>query len=112
MQKKLAIVQLARHREPALLVIGQSISNLGDGVALVALTLLVLDTTNNDAARLAWFVALGLAPLGLVVAGQLVNVVGVRTYFTISALVTILPGLWILPSPRINEIDGTRVRER
>ena len=64
------------------------------------------------ASSVDWFVSLGLAPLGLVVAGQLVNIVGVRTYFTISALVTILPGLWILLSPRINEIDSTRVRGR
>ena len=63
MKKKLAIVQLARHREPALLVVGQSISNLGDGVALVALTLLVLDTTNNNAAKLAWFVAARMIPM-------------------------------------------------
>ena len=63
MKKKPAIVQLARHREPALLVIGQSISNLGDGVALVALTLLVLDTTNNNAAKLAWFVAARMIPM-------------------------------------------------
>jgi len=62
------------------------------------------------ASSVDWFVSLGLAPLGLVVAGQLVNVVGVRTYFTVSALVTMIPGLWILVSPRINQIDAKRVR--
>ena len=45
--KKLAILQLARHRQPALLILGQTVSNFGDGVALVALTLLVLDTTHS-----------------------------------------------------------------
>ena len=37
MKKKLALVQLLRRREPALLVSGQTVSNFGDGVALVAL---------------------------------------------------------------------------
>ena len=47
MNKKLAILELARHRQPALLIMGQTVSKFGDGVALVALTLLVLDTTTQ-----------------------------------------------------------------
>ncbi|NNN01346.1 MAG: MFS transporter [Acidimicrobiaceae bacterium] len=61
MQKRLAIVQLAHHREPALLISGQTVSNFGDGVALVALTLLVLDTTHS-ASKLAWFAAARMVP--------------------------------------------------
>jgi hypothetical protein len=47
MKRRLAIFRLATHRVPALLVSGQMVSNFGDGVALVALTLLVLDTTHS-----------------------------------------------------------------
>ncbi len=74
MQKKLAILELARHREPALLVSGQTVSQFGDGVALVALTLLVLDTTHS-ASKLAWFAAARMTPLVafLLVGGVIVD---------------------------------------
>ena len=74
-KKKLALVQLAKHREPRLLVMGQTISQFGDGVALVALTLLVLDTTHNSASKLAWFAAARMAPLVifLLVGGAIVD---------------------------------------
>lgn len=62
MQRRFALAQLARRREPALLLAGQTVSNFGDGVALVALTLLVLDTTHS-ASRLAWFAAARVTPL-------------------------------------------------
>ncbi|HEY5104714.1 MAG TPA: MFS transporter [Acidimicrobiales bacterium] len=62
MRKKLALVELFKHREPALLVSGQTISNFGDGVALVALTLLVYDTTGS-LTKLAWFAAARMAPV-------------------------------------------------
>lgn len=62
MQKKLALAQLARHREPSLLITGQAVSNFGDGIALVALTLLVLDTTHS-VSDLAWFAAARMIPL-------------------------------------------------
>jgi DHA3 family tetracycline resistance protein-like MFS transporter len=73
-QKKLAILELARHREPALLVSGQTVSQFGDGVALVALTLLVLDTTHS-ASKLAWFAAARMTPLVafLLVGGVIVD---------------------------------------
>jgi len=61
-EKKIALVQLAKHREPRLLVTGQTVSQFGDGVALVALTLLVLDTTGDSASKLAWFVAARMTP--------------------------------------------------
>lgn len=61
MRKRLAIIQVLRHREPALLVAGQTVSAFGDGVALVALTLLVLDTTGS-VAKLAWFAAARMIP--------------------------------------------------
>jgi len=61
MRKKLAIIELAKHREPGLLISGQAISNFGDGVAIVALTLLVLDTTHSVTA-LGWFAAARMTP--------------------------------------------------
>lgn len=75
MNKKLALAQLARHREPRLLVVGQSISSLGDGVALVALTLLVLDTTHNDVTKLAWFATARVVPVVafLLIGGAIVD---------------------------------------
>ena len=74
MKRKVALVQLAKHREPRLLVTGQTISQFGDGVALVALTLLVLDTTHS-ASKLAWFVAARMTPLVifLLVGGAIVD---------------------------------------
>jgi len=85
MKKKLAIVQLARHREPALLVSGQTISNFGDGVALVALTLLVLDTTHS-VTKLAWFAAARMTPLVafLLVGGAIVDRFSRRVLLIIS----------------------------
>ncbi|HVB51688.1 MAG TPA: MFS transporter [Acidimicrobiales bacterium] len=64
MKKKLALLQLLRHREPALLVSGQTVSNFGDGVANVALTLLVYDTTGS-LTKLAWFAAARMTPVVL-----------------------------------------------
>jgi len=61
-KKKLAVVQLLHHREPALLVSGQTVSNFGDGVATVALTLLVYDTTGS-LTKLAWFAAARMTPV-------------------------------------------------
>ncbi|MGB8198051.1 MAG: MFS transporter [Acidimicrobiales bacterium] len=75
MKKKIALIQLAKHREPRLLVTGQTVSQFGDGVALVALTLLVLDTTGDSASKLAWFVAARTTPLVifLLVGGAIVD---------------------------------------
>lgn len=75
MQKKLAILQLVKHREPTLLITGQTISQFGDGVALVALTLLVLDTTHHSVSKLAWFAAARMIPLVvfLLVGGAIVD---------------------------------------
>jgi hypothetical protein len=74
MKRKLAIVELAKHREPRLLVSGQAISNFGDGVAIVALTLLVLDTTHSVTA-LWWFAAARMTPhvVFLLVGGAIVD---------------------------------------
>jgi DHA3 family tetracycline resistance protein-like MFS transporter len=74
MRKKLAIVELAKHREPRLLVSGQAISNFGDGVAIVALTLLVLDTTHSVTA-LGWFAAARMTPqvVFLLIGGAIVD---------------------------------------
>ncbi len=55
-----------------------------------------------------WFVSLGLAPVGLVVAGYLSAIVGVRTYFVATAMISIVPGLVIFSSRRINAIDAGR----
>jgi MFS family permease len=74
MRKKLALLELARHREPALLVSGQAVSNFGDGVALVALTLLVLDTTHS-VTSLGWFAAARTIPqvVFLLIGGAIVD---------------------------------------
>lgn len=74
MRKKLALVELARHREPTLLVSGQAVSNFGDGVALVALTLLVLDTTHS-VTSLGWFAAARMIPqvVFLLIGGAIVD---------------------------------------
>jgi MFS family permease len=74
MRKKLAVVELAKHREPALLISGQAVSNFGDGVALVALTLLVLDTTHSVTA-LGWFAAARMTPqvVFLLIGGAIVD---------------------------------------
>jgi DHA3 family tetracycline resistance protein-like MFS transporter len=74
MRKKLAILELAKHREPGLLISGQAISNFGDGVAIVALTLLVLDTTHSVTA-LGWFAAARMTPqvVFLLVGGAIVD---------------------------------------
>ncbi|HQU25658.1 MAG TPA: MFS transporter [Acidimicrobiales bacterium] len=74
MQRRLAVARLVQHREPTLLLSGQAVSNLGDGVALVALTLLVLDTTHS-ASMLAWFAAARMAPMVafLLVGGAVVD---------------------------------------
>jgi DHA3 family tetracycline resistance protein-like MFS transporter len=73
-KKKLAILELVRHREPALLISGQAVSNFGDGVALVALTLLVLDTTHSVTA-LGWFAAARMTPqvVFLLIGGAIVD---------------------------------------
>ncbi len=62
------------------------------------------------ASSVDWFVSLGLTPIGLVVAGQLARVVGVRTYFTGLSANCLVPAIWILASKRINEIDAERVK--
>jgi MFS family permease len=62
MQEKLAILQLLKHREPTLLIVRQTISGFGDGVALVALTLLVLVSTHPGVTKLAWFAAARVVP--------------------------------------------------
>lgn len=92
MKKKIALVQLAKHREPRLLVIGQTVSQFGDGVALVALTLLVLDTTGNSASKLAWFVAARMTPLVvfLLVGGAIVDRFSRRILLLISDCVRAL----------------------
>jgi MFS family permease len=74
-KKKLALIELLRHREPALLMSGQTVSNFGDGVALVALTLLVLETTHFSVTKLTWFAAARMTPLVvfLLVGGAIVD---------------------------------------
>jgi MFS family permease len=62
MKKRFPLLNLLSHREPALLISGQTISNFGDGVALVALTLLILDRYHS-ATLLAWFAAARMIPL-------------------------------------------------
>jgi DHA3 family tetracycline resistance protein-like MFS transporter len=85
MKKKLALVELARHREPRLLVFGQAVSSFGDGVSVVALTLLIL-TTTHSASELSWFVAARMIPLVvfLLLGGAIVDRFSRRTLLLIS----------------------------
>ncbi len=86
MKKKLALVELLRHREPALLVTGQTVSNFGDGVAQVALTLLVLETTHFSVTKLSWFAAARMTPLVvfLLIGGAIVDRFSRRALLLIS----------------------------
>ena len=87
MSRRLAMVELFGHREPRLLVTGQTISMFGDGVANVALTLLVLDTTHS-VSKLAWFATARMVPLValLLVGGAIVDRHARRTLLLISDL--------------------------
>jgi MFS family permease len=55
-------VEIFRHREPRLLISGQTISGFGDGVANGALTLLVLNTTHHNVSKLSLFAAARMVP--------------------------------------------------
>jgi DHA3 family tetracycline resistance protein-like MFS transporter len=61
------------------------------------------------ASSVDWFVSLGIGPLGLVIAGEIANYIGVRTYFVLFCVICVIPGLYILKSKRINEVDADRV---
>lgn len=80
-------MQVFSHREPALLITGQAVSGFGDGVATVAYTLLVLDTTHS-ASKLAWFAAARMTPLVLflLVGGVIVDRASRRLLLLISDL--------------------------
>ncbi len=61
MRKRGALYALWQHPDPMRLLFGQAVSQLGDGVGLVALTLLVLDTTHSPS-KLAWTAAARVTP--------------------------------------------------
>ena len=61
------------------------------------------------ASSVDWFVSLGLAPLGIVLAGYLATEWGVRTYYVVMSLVGVVPSVWIFISRKINAIDEARV---
>jgi hypothetical protein len=50
---------------------------------------------------------LGVAPIGLVVAGEVANYIGVRTYFVIFSIICVLPGFYVLASKKIT--PSTRI---
>jgi predicted MFS family arabinose efflux permease len=56
-----------------------------------------------------WFVSLGVTPIGIVLAGAIADHIGIRTYFVVLGAICTLPGLYILTSKRINEIDESRI---
>lgn len=60
------------------------------------------------ASSVDWLLSLGMSPIGVVVASALVGAVGFRSYFAVASVLFALPGLWIIISPRINEIDAGR----
>ena len=55
-----------------------------------------------------WFVSLGISPIGLVLAGVLSGRFGVQRYFVVAGLICCLPGIIIITSRKINEIDRHR----
>jgi MFS family permease len=61
-KNRLALIDIFRHREPRLLITGQTVSGFGDGIANVALILLVLDTTHS-VSKIAIFAAARMIPL-------------------------------------------------
>lgn len=61
------------------------------------------------ASSVDWFVSLGISPIGLVVAGEIANYIGIRTYFVLLSLICVLPGFYILTSKRINAVDAGRI---
>jgi predicted MFS family arabinose efflux permease len=63
------------------------------------------------ASSVDWFMSLGLAPIGVVVAGLLATAWGVRTYFVVVSLLSSAPGVWIILSRKINEVDAGRVKQ-
>ena len=60
------------------------------------------------ASSVDWFVSLGLAPVGLVVAGALAGAIGVRAYYVVMTLVCLAPTVLILLSRRVNAVDEGR----
>jgi len=60
-KKRLALLEIFHHREPRLLITGQTVSGFGDGIANVALVLLILDTTHS-VSKLAVFAAARMVP--------------------------------------------------
>ena len=85
-RKRLALVELFHHREPSLLVVGQAVSNFGDGISLVALTLLVLETTHASVTDLSWYAAARMTPLVvfLLLGGAIVDRFSRRTLLLLS----------------------------
>lgn len=69
------MVQIFHHRSARLLIIGQTISNVGDGISSVAFTLLVLSLTHKNASDIAVFTAFRMIPLVglLLVSGVIVD---------------------------------------
>jgi len=85
MRSRTSIFAVFRHREPALLISGQAVSSFGDGVANVALTILVLETTHS-ASKLGFYAAARMIPLVafLLVGGAVVDRFSRRVLMLIS----------------------------
>lgn len=60
------------------------------------------------ASSVDWFVSLGLTPLGLVIAGALAGVFGVRTYLIWAPLIFSIPTVFLLTSRKVNAVDALR----
>jgi MFS family permease len=62
-------------------------------------------------ASVDWFVSLGISPIGLVLAGALSSRFGVQRYFVVAGLICLIPGILILLSRKVNQIDAHRGRQ-
>ena len=87
MKRRVALLEVFRHRESRLLLSGQAVSNFGDGIANVALILVVLDTSHG-ASRLTLFAAARMIPMiaFLLVGGAIVDRVSRRLLLLVSDL--------------------------
>jgi MFS family permease len=60
------------------------------------------------ASSVDWFLSLGLAPIGLLLAGAFVEHFGARSYLEWAVLIGLVPSLWALTSRPANAVDHDR----
>jgi hypothetical protein len=56
-----------------------------------------------------WFVSLGIAPFGQLVAGTVVGLLGMHDYAALAVGVSVIPALFVVTSRKVNAIDAGRI---